>query len=67
MSFQLVNVLHPNAVRNTIPFLVFAAPDSYANLATTLRPYAGQIEQLQQMQWEDKRVHVVFFVFFLRL
>ena len=40
MSFQLANVKSPNATRNTVPFVVFAAPDSASNLATMIKPYA---------------------------
>ena len=45
-SFQIVNAVRPNSVRNTIPFLVFAAPDSANNLATLIKPYAQHILQL---------------------
>ncbi len=61
MSFQIVNAIHPNSIRNTIPFLVFAAPDSANNLATLLGPYSPQIQQLQTTTWEGKAVRCIFF------
>ena len=54
ISFLLVNVMHPNAVYNTIPFLVFAGKDTPANLATTFAPYAQQIITLQQTELHGK-------------
>lgn len=39
LSFQLANVKNPSSVKNTIPFLVFRAPDSTGNLATTVKLY----------------------------
>ena len=60
-SFQLVNVMHPNALYNTIPFLVFAGKDTPANLATTFAPYAQQIITLQQTEWHGKHITVSLF------
>ena len=61
LSFQIANTLHPNAVRSTVPFLVFSAPDSVDNLATAIKPYTAQIQQLQHSMWEGKSVRCTFF------
>ena len=58
-SLQIANTTQPNALHNTIPFLVFAAPDSSENLATTLRPYHEQIEQLVTTTWSGKSIRCV--------
>ena len=57
-SFHLVNVIHPNSLHNTIPFLVFAATNSPSNLSTTFQPYAEQIQTLQQTKWKGKQIKV---------
>ena len=62
LSLQIANTFHANAVRKTIPFLVFAAPDSVDNLATTIKPYTAQVEQLQSTMWEDKVIRCIFLV-----
>ena len=41
LSFQIANTTNPNAICNTIPFLVFGAPDSVENLTMTLKPYCA--------------------------
>lgn len=46
MSFQVVNVRQCNAVRNVIPFSVFHAKDTPANLTTALQPFVSEIEKL---------------------
>ena len=61
LSFQIANTSHPNAIQNTIPFLVFAAPDSVENLATTFRAYAGQVKHLMDSAWQDKQIRFIFF------
>ena len=61
MSFQLANVKSPNAKRNTVPFLVFAAPDSASNLVTMIKPYAEQVKRLLVTTWETKKIRVIFF------
>ena len=60
LSFQIANTLHPNAVRSTVPFLVFSAPDSVDNFATAIKPYTAQIQQLQHLMWEGKSVRCTF-------
>ena len=59
--FQIVNVEHPNALSNTIPFLVFCAKDTPSNLAAMFSVYNTQLTALQNLTWEGKRVHLSFF------
>ena len=40
---------------------MFAAPDNFSNLATTITPYAEQGELLLQSKWEYKAIRLVFF------
>ena len=61
LSFQLGNVRHPYSVKNTVPFLVFAAKDTPANLATAFKPYGTQLRQLGAEQWQGKRVRPILF------
>lgn len=44
MSFQVANLENPNSTKNTIPFWVFNAKDTPANLATVLSPFASHIK-----------------------
>eukprot|EP00117_Sycon_ciliatum_P026615 scpid33635/ scgid5600/ E3 ubiquitin-protein ligase NRDP1; RING finger protein 41 &gt; E3 ubiquitin-protein ligase NRDP1; RING finger protein 41 len=61
MSVQVCNVRHPNSIRNIIPFVVFAAKDSPANLATALQPFASQINLLSSTLWHGRSVRVLLF------
>eukprot|EP00117_Sycon_ciliatum_P016182 scpid19464/ scgid4041/ E3 ubiquitin-protein ligase NRDP1; RING finger protein 41 &gt; E3 ubiquitin-protein ligase NRDP1; RING finger protein 41 len=61
LCFQLVNVLHPNSLSNTVPFLVFAAKDSPSNLATAFQPYAEQVDRLRSCSWKGKKIKVCLF------
>ena len=61
LSFQIANTAHPNAAQHTIPFLVFAAPDTVENLTTTFKPYAEQVEQLMAATWHGRRIRCVLF------
>ena len=61
LSFQLVNVSNPNSPLNTVPFIVFQAKDTPANLATMLLPYAEQVKQLQSSQIDGKAVRLTLF------
>ena len=45
-SFQIANVLNPNSVHNTVPFLVFGANDIAENLTTASKPYSEQLLSL---------------------
>jgi hypothetical protein len=46
MSFQICNVLSPNAVNNTYVFCVFQAADTPVNLTIALERYCEQINEL---------------------
>ena len=48
---QLVNVEHPNSVRNTSLLAVFKAGDGISNLHTALDQYHDQIEEMEGMIW----------------
>ena len=51
MNFQIVNVPHPNGIRNTCVFSVFEAVDTVTNLHVALDRYKDQITELQKTQW----------------
>ena len=61
MNFQLANVVHPNSVKNTLPFLVFAEKDSDENLSTALKPYHDPVIELQRCKWNAKQVRTIMF------
>jgi len=61
LCFELVNVTHPNALCNTIPFLVFAVKDSPTNLHRAFAPYIDQVKTLQDSKWRDKHIKVSLF------
>ena len=61
LCFQLANVLQPNSVKNTVPFLVFSAKDTVENLATAFKPYAEQIASFRREKWQGKNVRVILF------
>ena len=50
-SLQVVNVDHPNSIRNTALLSVYKAGDSLTNLHIALDQYKEQIEEIQGMQW----------------
>ncbi len=47
MSFQIVNVKHPNSPTNTCVFCIFEASDNPANLRIALERYRDQIDDLE--------------------
>ena len=57
MNFQIVNVPHPNSIRNTCVFTAFEAPDSKTNLKIALERYQGPVSQLQQHTWRYTTHH----------
>ena len=61
MSLQIVNVKHPNAVRNVIPFVVFEGKDTPVNLSTALQPFVTEIEKLRQTTWEGRQIRLMLF------
>ena len=60
-SFQILNVEKPNSLRNIVPFLVFAAKDTPANLATALQPFVSEIQKLKSAQWQGKDIKVLLY------
>eukprot|EP00117_Sycon_ciliatum_P000960 scpid48110/ scgid3364/ len=58
---QVANLEHPNSIHNTIPVCVFEAVDTPANIETALGRYREQIVQLQQTQWNGRRLRAFFF------
>ena len=61
MLFQIANVPSPNSVDNTVPFCIFAAKDTVANLTTALEPYRNFISHLNGMVWHDKVIRIFGF------
>ena len=59
--FQIANTMHPNALHNTIPFLVFAAKDTPGNLAATFGPYVEQLRELNGKTYKGKTIRVTLF------
>lgn len=59
--FQLGNVQHPNSLRNTVLFMVFAAKDIPVNLATAFKSYHDQVQSLGAQNWQGKTIQVIFF------
>ena len=61
MSFQIVNVQQCNALRHIIPFIIFAAKDTAANLCTALQPFVSEVEKLASTTWRNRSVRVLLF------
>ena len=61
LSFQIANCRNPNSLKNTIPFLIFEAKDSPANMATAFSIFQEQISTLNGMQWKAFTIQVVLF------
>ena len=51
MNFQVVNVSHPNSVKNTCVFCLFEASDTLTNLYISLNRYREQVNDLNSQQW----------------
>ena len=51
LTFQIINIPHPNSPYNTCILLAFQAGDSYTNLKIALASYRSQITQLQTTTW----------------
>ena len=52
MTYQIVNVSHPNSLRNTVVFACFCADDSYINLKKTLPQVLHQLNDLAKLKWQ---------------
>ena len=60
LCLQLLNIQHPNSVRNTVPVCVFLAKDSPSNLETGLGLYREQLQELMtSTQWKGKSFRIV--------
>ena len=59
MNFQIVNVPHPNSIRNTVVFTAFEAPDSITNLNICLERYQGPVSLLQSHTWRYVNITLI--------
>ena len=61
--FQIVNVSNPNALVNTVPFLVFCGKDTPSNLQAVLERYIPQLLALKkwEVKWHEKTLKVPLF------
>lgn len=50
LNLQLVNVPHPNSIKNTALLSVFKADDSTANLHIALNMYQEHVKECQGMK-----------------
>lgn len=67
MAFEICNVINPNAMKNTVVFSAFEAPDSPHNLHLGLNRYIFDIDSLQGDKWRYGHQHFSFFSFFFPL
>lgn len=51
MAFQIINVVHPNSLKNTVTCACFCGDDSYYNLMKTLPRVIDQISDLANLEW----------------
>ena len=51
LNMQVVNIPHPNSIRNTSLVAVFKAGDRTVNLHTALDGYKEHVEEMQHMDW----------------
>ena len=51
MSLQLVNVMKPNSVHNSVVFALFEGPDSVVNLHIALDRYSEVVHDIQNSRW----------------
>ncbi|XP_065648267.1 uncharacterized protein LOC136077908 [Hydra vulgaris] len=61
MCYQIVNVDKPNARRNTNVFSIFEAKEYKPNLIVGLSMFTQQINQLQSLCWNEKKIRVFIF------
>ncbi|XP_065658417.1 uncharacterized protein LOC136082931 [Hydra vulgaris] len=61
MCYQIVNVDRPNARRNTDVFSIFEAKEYKPNLIVVLSMFTQQINQLQSLCWNEKKIRVFIF------
>lgn len=62
LTFQIVNVEHPNSPHNTCILLAFQASDSYTNLKVALVSYTSQISELQKTKWRYSNYYSCIFM-----
>ena len=53
---QVANLPHANSRKNTFLLSIVNCKDTPQNLRKILNPYKKQIEDLQKMQWMEKRL-----------
>lgn len=51
LSYQIVNVRHPNSPNNTCVFSIFEAKDSLVNLKVTADMFGEEINSLEARTW----------------
>ena len=51
MAFQIVNVNHPNSLKNTVTCACFSGDDSFYNLQKTLPRVFDQVADLAKREW----------------
>ncbi|XP_038053533.1 uncharacterized protein LOC119725985 [Patiria miniata] len=61
MDFQIVNVAHPNSIKNTVVFSCFEATDSMANIRRALPPIFEQLSVLSTLKWRGRSLRVFLF------
>ncbi|XP_047124855.1 uncharacterized protein LOC124807217 isoform X1 [Hydra vulgaris] len=61
MCYQIVNVDKPNSRRNTNIFSIFEAKGYKPNLIVGLSMFTQQINQLQSLCWNEKKIRVFIF------
>ncbi|XP_022110640.1 uncharacterized protein LOC110990110 [Acanthaster planci] len=61
MAFQIVNVEHPNSLRNTVVFACFEAKDSLPNIQRVLPPTFQQIAKLGSAKWQQRSIRLFCF------
>ena len=58
MCIQVVNLQEPNAKENTIVFAIAEAKDFIGNLTSILGRFKEQLETIQMIKWQDKRIRL---------
>ena len=61
MGYQIANVLNRNRPDNTITFSYFCAKNSRSNLKSCLSRFTRQIDRLQTLKFQEKRIRVFMY------
>ncbi|XP_033646390.1 uncharacterized protein LOC117305619 [Asterias rubens] len=61
MAFQIINVVHPNSLKNTVTCACFCGDDSYYNLMKTLPRVIDQISDLANLEWRGHKFRLFSF------